>query len=90
MEDKIVIRTQELMMIEKMSLRQKSAKDLAERTLLFKRTLRQWFYFAGIRYMQTHKLTDNQELTIENFTDFIVEFMDDTNSDEFIERAELN
>ena len=76
-------------MIEKISLQQKSARNLAKRVLLFRRTLEQWFYFAGIKYMQTHKLTDNQESTIEDFTDFIVEFMDKIDSDEFLEKHKL-
>lgn len=80
MEDKL---------LKKLSLRQKSIKDLIKRLAVFKRTLKQWFYFAGLRYLQTHKLNNAQEEFLEDFTDFLVEYMDNTDTDEFFKRKEL-
>lgn len=76
-------------MLKKLSLRQKSIKDLAERVIVFKRTLKQWFYFAGLRYLQTHKLNDFQETLLEEFTDFIIKYMDSIDTEEFYKREEL-
>ena len=81
MEDKL---------LKKLSLRQKSVKDLAKRVIVFKRTLKQWFYFASLRYLQTHELNDMQEAFLEDFTDFLVEYMDNVDTDEFFKRKELS
>ena len=75
--------------MEKLSLRQKCTNDLAKRVSVFKRTMKQWFYHAGIKYFKTHTLSENQELAIEDFTDFIVEYMDEINSDNFLEKPKL-
>lgn len=75
--------------MEKLSLQQKSIKDLAKRVILFKRTLKQWFYFAGLRYLQSHSLNDIQEKFLEEFTDFLVEYVDSVSTEEFLKRKEL-
>ena len=75
--------------MEKLSLRQKCTRDLGERILAVKRTMKQWFFHAGIKYMQTHSLSENQELALEDFTDFIVEYMDKVDTEEFLKKEEL-
>ena len=78
------------MVEKKKSLRYKSNIDLAERVFAFKRTLRQWFYFAGLKYLQTHNLTDTQEATVEDFSDFVIKSMDTVEKDNnFLEKVEL-
>ena len=72
-----------------MSLRQKCTRDLARRVSVFKRTIKQWIYHAGIRYLKTHTLSENQELVLEDFTDFIVEYMDEIDKDDFLNKEEL-
>lgn len=75
----------------KFSIQQKSAIDLAERVLLFKRTIKQWIYYAGLKYMQKHKLSDSQESFLEDITDFFVEYIDDIENDkDFFKRTRLS
>lgn len=75
----------------KFSIQQKSAIDLAERVLLFKRTIKQWIYYAGLKYMQKRKLSDSQESFLEDITDFLVEYIDDIENDkDFFKRTRLN
>lgn len=75
--------------MEKLSLRQKCTRDLGKRVILFKRTIKQWFYHAGIKYLNTHTLSENQELALEDFTDFIVEYMDKISSEDFLVKPKL-
>lgn len=75
--------------MEKMSLRQKCTRDLARRVSVFKCTIKQWIYHAGIRYLKTHSLSENQELVLEDFTDFIVEYMDEIDKEDFLDKEEL-
>ena len=77
-------------MMDKMSLRQKCTRDLAKRVFIFKRTIKQWFYHAGIKYLKTHSLTENQELLLEEFTDFIVDYMDEIDEDNFLDKELLS
>ena len=76
--------------MEKLSLRQRSALDLLKRVKFFKKTIKQWFYYAGLKYLKTHKLTDAQESFLEDITDFLVEYMDNVENDkDFLKKAEL-
>ena len=77
-------------MDKKMSLRQKCSVNLAKRVILFKRTLRQWFYYAGLKYLQTHSLTDAQEVFLEDITEFFIKAIDKIETDEeFLKSTEL-
>ena len=75
--------------MEKLSLRQRCTRDLGERISAIKGTMKQWFFHAGIKYLQTHSLSENQELALEDFTDFIVEYMDKVDTEEFLKKEEL-
>ena len=68
-------------MIEEVSLRQRSVTNLAGDVFTFKKTLKRWFYYAGLKYLQTHKLTDAQEAFLEDITDYLVEAMDNVEKD---------
>ena len=72
-----------------MSLRQKCTRDLARRVSFFKYTIKQWINHAGIKYFKTHSLSENQELLLEDFTDFLVEYMDEINKEDFLDKEEL-
>jgi len=76
--------------MEKLGLRQKCTLDLLKRVSFFKRTIKQWFYFIGIKYLKTHTLTENQELWLEEFTDYVVDSIEKVKSDEFLEKASLD
>ncbi len=77
--------------MDNFSLRQRSLVDLAERVLVFKKTIKQWFYYAGLKYMQQHKLNDVQENLLEDITDFYVEYMDNIENDkEFFKKIKID
>ena len=73
-----------------MGLRERVSLDLANRVLAFKRTIKQWFYYAGLKYLQTHKLSDVEETVLENITDYLVESIDKMEEDEeFLRKIKL-
>lgn len=77
--------------MEKLDLRQRSVVDLVSRVKFFKKTLKQWFYYAGLIYLKTHKLTDSQEAFLEDITDFFVEYMDNVEKDKnFLKKINLD
>ena len=76
--------------MEELSLRQKSVLDLIRRVIPMKKTIKQWFYHAGMKFLQTHELTDDQENFLEEVTDFFVENLDEIEEDiKFFKKAEL-
>ena len=73
-----------------LGIKQRNVRFLAKNVLLFKDTLRQWFYFAGLRYLQTHELSDAQEKFLEEMTEFYIKYMDSIENDEnFFAKREL-
>ena len=48
--------------MQEMSLRQKSVLDLIRRVKPLKKTIKQWFYHAGMKFLQGRQLTDEQEV----------------------------
>ena len=77
--------------MKELSLRQKSILDLVRRVIPMKSTIRQWFYHAGIKFLQEHpNLTDEQELFLEEVTDFFVDNLDRIEHDKsFLKKMEL-
>ena len=76
--------------MDKLSLRQRSVLDLSKRVQFFKKTIKQWIYYAGLVYLKGHKLTEPQEAFLEDITDFFVEYMDNIENDkDFLKKAEL-
>lgn len=77
-------------MAKRFSLRQRSNFDLVKRVRMFKRTLKQWIFYAGIKFLKTHKLTDIEEKLLEDVTDFFVEYIDKVEEDkEFLTKVKL-
>lgn len=62
--------------MKELSLRQKSILDLIRRVKPLKKTIKQWFYHAGMKFLQSRELTDEQELFLEEVTDFYAENLD--------------
>jgi hypothetical protein len=76
--------------MKELSLRQKSVLDLIRRVIPLKKTIKQWFYHAGMKFLQSHKLTDEQEVFLEEVTDFFVENLEELEDDiRFVKKAQL-
>ena len=76
--------------MKELSLRQKSVLDLIRRVIPLKKTIKQWFYHAGMKFLETHQLTDEQEVFLEEVTDFFVENLEEVTEDpKFLKKAEL-
>ena len=76
--------------MEKLSVRQRSVADLAKRVLVFKRTIKQWVYYAGLKYLQKNKLTEPQEAFLADITDFFVEYIDEIEKDkDFLKKMDI-
>ena len=77
-------------MKEMMSLRQKSVLDLIRRVKPLKKTIKQWFYHAGMKFLQVNQLTDEEELFLEKVTDFYVENLEELEEDiKFLKKIDL-
>ena len=76
--------------MQEMSLRQKSVLDLIRRVKPLKKTIKQWFYHAGMKFLQVNQLTDEEELFLEKVTDFYVENLEELEEDiKFLKKIEL-
>ena len=76
--------------MKELSLRQKSILDLIRRVIPMKKTIKQWFYHAGIKFLQSHELTDEQEVFLEEVTDFFLENLEKLEEDtKFLQKVEL-
>ena len=76
--------------MKELSLRQKSVLDMIRRVKPLKKFIKQWFYHAGMKFLQANQLTDEEEVFLERVTDFFVENLDEIEEDvKFLQRAEL-
>ena len=76
--------------MEKLSLRQKSVLDLIRRIKPLKKFIKQWFYHAGMKFLQANQLTDEEEIFLEKVTDFYVDNLEEIDEDvKFLQRVEL-
>lgn len=76
--------------MENLSLRQKSVLDLIRKIKPLKKFTKEWFYHAGMKFLQAHQLTDEEELFLEKVTDFFVENLEEIDEDvKFLQRVEL-
>ena len=76
--------------MEKLSLRQKSVLDLIRRIKPLKKFIKQWFYHAGMKFLQANQLTDEEELFLEKVTDFYINNLEEIDEDaKFLQRVEL-
>ena len=55
---------------------------MAKNVLLLKDTMKRWYNYAGIKYLQEHQLTDEQEEFLEEITEFINSSIDKLESDD--------
>lgn len=75
--------------MEKKTLREKQLRLMAQNVLMMKDTMKRWYNFAGIRYLQEHQLTDEQEELLEDITEFINNAIDRLENDENFLKAVL-
>ena len=76
--------------MEELSLRQKSVLDLIRRVRPLKRTIKQWFYHAGMKFLEANQLTDEEELFLERVTDFYVSNLEAIEEDiKFLKKVEF-
>lgn len=72
------------------TLREKQTQLMVNDVLALKNTMKKWYNYAGIKYLQEHQLTDEQEELLEDITEFINSAIDRLESDEnFIKKVLL-
>lgn len=68
--------------MERPKAREKELHLMAKNVLLLKDTMKRWYNYAGIKYLQEHQLTDEQEEFLEEITEFINSSIDKLESDD--------
>ena len=77
--------------MEELSLRQKETADLVRRVQTVKELAKRWFYYAGIRFLQSRQLTDDQEAFLEEVTDFFIDNLTNIENDRtFMKKIKLD
>lgn len=64
------------------TFREKQLQLMAKDVLVLKDTMKKWYNYAGIKYLQEHQLTDEQEEFLEDITEFITGAIDRLENDE--------
>lgn len=59
-----------------MNMRQKRDLNLMRRVVPVRKTIRDWFYHAGIKFVNSRQLTDLEENFLEEVTDFYMNILD--------------
>ena len=76
---------------EKLSLRQSAYYDIIKRLHPIKEVVKRWYYRAGMKFLQSRELTDEQEVFLEEVTDFFVDNLDNIEKDQnFIKKVILD
>ena len=74
-----------------LSLRQKNLLDMRDRVSLFKRTLKQWINYVGVKFMQVRDFTEEQEDLLAEMTEFYLDYIDKVEQDHaFLKRVQLD
>lgn len=76
--------------MEKLSLRQKSLLNMIRRIHPVKRTIKDWYYHAGMKFLDKRELTDEQEQFLEEVTDFFMDNLENIEKDKsYLNKTEL-
>jgi len=76
--------------MKELSLKQKSTRDLVRRVTPVKRIIKDWFFHAGMKFLQGKRLTDEQEVFLEEVTDFFMENLDNIDVDRsYLDKIDL-
>lgn len=68
--------------MERPKVRERELQLMAKNVLLLKDTMKKWYNYTGIKFLQQHKLTDEQEAFLEEITEFVNASIDRLESDE--------
>ena len=76
--------------MKELSLRQKETLDLLSRIKTMKQVTRRWFYYAGVKFLQSHDLTDEQEDFLEEISEFYMDNLSNIEKDKtFLHKIEF-
>ena len=73
-----------------MNLRQKRDLNLMNRVIPVKKTIKDWLYHAGMQFIKTRQLTDEEEVFMEELCDFYVQNVDNIEDIERRINEEIN
>lgn len=77
-------------MTTNLSLRQKSVLDLVKKVSVLKGIIRRWLYYAGFKFIQGRNLTEEQEVFLEEVTNFFLDNLEHIEEDRsFLKKIEL-
>lgn len=68
--------------MERPTVKEKELRLMAKNVSELKDVIKKWYNYAGIKFLQQHQLTDEQEAALEDLTDFINEAADNIEKDE--------
>ena len=60
-------------MTEKLSLKERANYEMVKRLIPVKEAVKKWFCRAGMKFLQSHQLTDEQWTFLEDVTDFYID-----------------
>ena len=76
--------------MQELSLRQKNVLDLIRKVKPLKKVIKEWFYHAGMKFLQVNQLSDEEEVFLEKVTDFFVDNLEELEEDtKFLKKIEL-
>lgn len=77
-------------MTEKLSLKERANYEMVKRLIPVKETIKRWFCRAGMKFLQSHQLTDEQWTFLEDVTDFYMDNLENIEKDNnFIKKVVL-
>lgn len=77
-------------MTEKLSLKERANYEMVKRLIPVKEAVKRWFCRAGMKFLQSHQLTDEQWTFLEDVTDFYMDNLENIEKDtSFIKKVVL-
>lgn len=59
-----------------MNMRQKRDLNLMKRVIPVKKTIKDWYFHAGMKFLNSRQLKDNEEAFLEEVTEFYMNVLD--------------
>ena len=59
-----------------MNVRQKRDLDLMKRVIPVRKTIKDWYYHAGMKFINSRQFKDEEEAFLEEVTDFFIDVLD--------------
>lgn len=73
-----------------MNMRQKRDLNLMKRVIPVKKTIKDWYFHAGMKFLNSRQLKDNEEEFLEEVTEFYMNVLDDIEDIEREINEEIN